>query len=157
MSDITDILPDNYIKGNRTEELEIEIKCCTYASPVYLRFKNDFGGIDYWLFDRENADVPEVKTIASYERPLQNIRTGDKLRVTEKSYIQTWICNTDFERENAEGFKQLLRSECVEYLSDVDDLASWVRVDVELNSWNLQNDKPFGKLSIKLLFARNER
>lgn len=157
MSNITDLLPDNFVKGIRTEELDIEILCCNYASPVYLRWKNDLGGIDYWLFDRQNADVPEIKTISIYEKSLQNIRTGDKLVVAEKEYKQTWICNTDFEIENTEGFKQLLRSECVEYLPDVTDVNSWVRVDVELNSWNLQNNKPFGKLSIKLIFARHER
>jgi len=154
MTDIIDIYPDNFIKGLRTEELEFKIECCEYATPIYLRWKNDLGGIDYWLFDKQNSYSPDVKTINMYERPLQDIKTGDKLRVTEKEYKKQWICNTDFERENAEGMKQLLKSECVEYY---DENEEFVKVDVELANWSLINDRAFGKMSIKIIFARDER
>jgi len=157
MSDITDLLPEAYILGVRTEELDIKIECCQYADPIFLRWKNDLGGVDQWLFDKEVNESPEVQTINSYEKPLENIRYGDKLVVTEKRYNKVLIANTTFEKINAEGFRQMLRSECVEILDDNDDLTSFVKVDIELSNWNLKNTADYGKLTIKIKYPSNER
>ena len=155
MSDIIDILPDAYIKGIRTIEQTIKInRCPFYENSIYLRWLNSLGGIDQELFEKVNKQVPEVSTINKYDQTFSNIRTGDKLKVTEKSYRNNLIAFNTFAKVNKAGFEDMLKSECIEYYRE-DGL--WEKVDVEKEGWENDNDKYYGKIIIKIIFARNER
>jgi hypothetical protein len=131
----------------------IKVECCNYSNPVYLRWINDWGGAEYWLFNKINIYDTESKTVASYEKAKEEIITADKLQVTEKEYREGIICSCYFQSINIEGFRQLLRSEQVQLYAD----SKWLNVDVELVELSHKSDDLFSNITIKIKFARHER
>jgi hypothetical protein len=131
----------------------IKVECCSYANPVYIRWRNDWGGAEYWLFNKINIYEPESKTVSSYEKAKEEIVTADKLQVTEKEYREGIICGCHFQSINIEGFRQLLRSESVQLYSD----EKWINIDVELVELSHRSNDIFSNIKIKIKFARHER
>jgi hypothetical protein len=139
--------------GQRTEKKTIKVVCCTMVNPVYLRFRNSLGGIDYVMFDRKNTETIEVATESKFEKPLTTLENGNKLQVQKKTSYKVYYCQRDFKLINYDGYADFLKSEHVQIYEN----ETWINVDVEKQDFTKDNTAPYGKISIKIIFATNER
>jgi len=139
--------------GQRTEKKIIKVVCCTMVNPVYLRFRNSLGGIDYVMFDRKNSETLEVQTESKFEKPLSTLENGDKLQVQSKNSFKVYYCQRNFKLINYNGYVDFLKSEHVQIYEN----ETWQNVDVEKQELLKSNTEPYGKISIKVIFATNER
>jgi len=126
-----------------TEIKEITTHCADIEG-VYLCWKNDSSGIDQWYFQGNISEDFTNENIVSYEKFIDDLLNQTKnLEVINKDYNEGIRINTHFEKENAEGFKQLFRSKMVKmYINSV-----WYRVDIEKESFDVQKNKPYGRLT----------
>lgn len=139
--------------GQRTEKKIIKVICCTMTNPVYLRFRNSLGGVDYVMFDKKNSETLEVQTETKFEKPLTTLENGDKMQVQKKTSAKVYYCQRDFKISNYNGYVDFLKSEHVQIYEN----KTWQNVDIEKQELTKSNIDPYGKISIKIIFATNER
>lgn len=126
-----------------TEIKTIKVQCSS-VEGVYLRWKNDLGGIDQWYFQGNISQDFATEDTVSYEVFIDNLLNQTKnIEVINKEQSCVYRINTRFDKDNAEGFRQLFRSKMVEmYVVD-----TWYRVDVEKETFDVQKQQPYGRLT----------
>ncbi len=126
-----------------TEILNIKTECVN-SQPVYLRWVNDLGGVDQWLFQGNSSTEATVTNTVSYEKFIDNLLgVKSNFKIINKDYTQSLKVNTTFEKENAEGFMQLMRSKEIQMLVGSD----WYDVDFIKEIFDVQANKPYGRIS----------
>jgi|GEM_PF-4990782 len=142
------------LKTNDDEPLTKTYQCISVQAckGVYLRWENDLGGYDYYLFSgntRENFNSGTESTFIPY---LDDIKEKtSNIEVLKKNYKGVKRCFATFSKENQEAFKQLARSRYVDMYVNTE----WIKVDVEVNSFQVSERSTMGKNSNISEFAKN--
>jgi len=131
-----------------TEKKKINvIDACT--DGVYLRWLNDIGGYDYWYFDGNTKEQPKVSDEQIISKPIDDVKgVRSNFEVLKKKYEEGIAIFTSFEKKNAEGFRQLLRSKEVQMYDGV----GFNAVFISGFTFQLEKHKPYGKISLTLVF-----
>ena len=124
-----------------TKQIETKAKC----GGVYLKWLNDLGGYDYWLFDGNIKENISASTSEDFEPFIEDTRTARANRkVIKKDFAERQTIYSNFDKANTEAFKQLTRSnEVYIWLNN-----KWWLVDVSLNNMSVSRYSPIGKISL---------
>ena len=115
---------------------------------VFLRWENDYGGVDQWYFKGNVAEKPTVGNVAYFEKYIDDLLdTTSNFEIINKTYSERISVSTTFDKANSEGFKQLIRSKQIEMYV----LGVWYQIDVKATSFNVEAFAPFGKISLDLI------
>ncbi len=131
-----------------TETLKIKVisEC---VEGIYLRWRNDYGGHDHWLFTGNIRDFPRISNEAVFSKTIDDLAGArSNFEVIRKEFEDGLSIFTTFEKKNAEGFKQLIRSKEVQMWDGLD----FYTVRVTQPAMVVEKDKPYGRLSLRLLF-----
>jgi hypothetical protein len=133
-----------------TEQLRIKVsKAC--EPVVYLRWENDYGGIDYYAFTGNIIDMPQVSKQVYFDRQIDELLNEiSNFETVSKEYDENLRAHATFTKVNAEGMKQLLRSRKIEMYHD----SKWWRVDVQGESFQNERNKLLGRMRIKVILNR---
>lgn len=74
-----------YSSGATFQSLPVE-SCCIPEQPFYVRWINQQGGVDYWMFSRRQEFEQTVKSVSSHELLVDNIATA---RANSRAYAMT--------------------------------------------------------------------
>ena len=139
-----------YMTNIISEILTIEIRDVC-SGGVYLRWENDLGGMDQWYFDGNNLSLPEQVSQEYYDKYVDELAdVTQNFEVLDIEYAENISCKTMFHKDNAEGFKQLLRSKNIEMYSGGD----FYKVAVLPESFTLERNKPYGKMDIQIILPK---
>lgn len=141
------------IKDSTTTVLTETLKCLTRekCDGIYLRWENDLGGYDYWLFAGNERDRINSGTRDQFQPFIEDIenKTGN-FEIIKKRYDKTIRIFTDFPRNNVEGFEQLSRSRFVEmYYAD-----QWWKVDIDIHTLSISKFQPYGKCAVDIILPQ---
>lgn len=133
-----------------TEYLQCDVQdVCGYG--IYLRWVNDYGGIDSWYFSGNIAELPQVENTQYSQKWIDDLLPEtENFEVLSKQYKENIRVFTTFKKENSEGFKQLIRSRQIEMLTDLAN-DTWVRVDVAVESFTVEQQGAYGKIAIQIV------
>ena len=134
----------NYIL---TEKKTIVYQDCV-KDGIFLRWENDYGAIDQWLFEgniKKDATIKELIIAEKFIDELSGVTAN--FEVIKKEYEAGISIFTSFEKCNLEGFLQLLRSKNIEMLIGTD----YYKIDVQKKSLIWEKDKPFGKIELNII------
>ena len=133
-----------------SEILTIEVQeVC--SGGVYLRWENDYGGMDQWYFDGNNASLPEQTNQEFFDKYLDElVDETQNFEVMDIEYTENLRCKTMFHKDNAEGFKQLLRSKNIEMYKNGD----FYTVGVIAEAYTEERLKPYCKLDIQVILPK---
>jgi hypothetical protein len=128
--------------------IDIQTPC---SGGVYLRWENDYGGMDSWYFDGNNSAAIEQSNQEYFHNYVEELADVTKnFETLSLDYGENIRCKTMFDKANAEGFKQLLRSKNIQMYSGGD----WYTVAVMAESFILERNKPTGKLDIQVILPK---
>lgn len=133
-----------------TEVLNIAVSD-TCQSGVFLRWQNDYGGVDQWLFNGNMSEKVSISDVEYFEKNIDDlVDERSNFEVIRKTFAEGKTVYTTFDKTNTEGFKQLLRSRFIQmYIA-----GEWYQVDVNLVSMNVEEFMPFGKLTIDIVLPK---
>jgi hypothetical protein len=133
-----------------TEQLKIKTqKAC--EPVVFLRWENDYGGVDYYAFKGNIVDIPQVTNQIYFDKQIdQLLNETSNFETVSKQYDESLRCSGSFEKENAEGMKQLIRSKQIEMYHN----SKWLQVDVQLISFQVERNKLLGRIALKVIINR---
>lgn len=128
--------------------IEVQDVC---DNGIYLRWINDYGGIDQYYFTGNIAELPQVDNVNYFEKYIDDLlnETGN-FEVISKDFKENIRCFAKFDKENSEGFKQLIRSRSIEMYV----LGEWVKIDVALESFVVERYGSFGKIAIQIILPK---
>ena len=109
-------------------------------NPVYLRWLNRLGGLDYWLFSGDHSKYIKVKTDQQYSVFQNDISTANNpIRVLFKSATSSLKCKAiQLDRDDIEGLEHLLTSVHIEMLVSYENgVAKWQTVTLKDKSTKL--------------------
>jgi len=130
-----------------TEVLTIDISACN-ATGVYLRWKNEVGFIDQWLFQGNIIQDSSITDTVQYQKFIDDLTdVTENFKVISKTRSDGLRVFTTFEKDNAEGFRQMFSSTHVQMYVD----GTFYRVDVVKESFEVQKDKNLGRLSLQVV------
>ncbi|MBQ2016738.1 MAG: hypothetical protein II207_07030 [Clostridia bacterium] len=119
---------------------------------AYLRWLNRYGGISYWLFDRETLETASSvrETFARHYEgnpaaPVQGTYMNPEKRNYEETRTQT-ISASNLSKDEHDELCSLLTSPLVEMLEDSATETKWYRVNVEAGSLSQKNKRNTPKL-----------
>lgn len=133
-----------------SEELAITVQDVC-GDGIFLRWQNDYGGQDQWYFSGNYAELVQqsnVEYFEPYNDELADLTVN--IETVNIDWTETKRVYTFFDKENKEGFKQLLRSKNVQMY----DSGEWVNVGVQLESILIEKLKPVGKLQIQVILPK---
>ena len=129
-----------------TEILPIDV--IDACSGVYLRWINDLGGIDQWLFTGNETQLIEKSDVVYFEPYIDELADQtENFKALSFDYNETLKIYTTFDKANAEGFKQLVRSRSIQMLLNDE----WYSVGVALDNFNVQKTNPYGKITLQIV------
>jgi len=133
-----------------TEQLTIKTKKAC-EPVVYLRWENDYGGLDYYAFTGNIIDMPQVTNQIYFDKQVDELlNETSNFETVSKIYDESLRCHGSFEKENAEGMKQLIRSRQIQMYHSGD----WLQVDVQLISFQVERNKLLGRIALKVIINR---
>lgn len=128
-----------------TEVLKVTVENCDKPG-IYLRWKNDFGGIDSWLFQGNIIQDVSISDVVGYKQYIDNLLGITKNFEIINKQTDTGIhIYTTFEKENALGFIHLLKSKMIEMWVGG---TTWYRVDVIKEMYDVQQHKTMGRIGL---------
>lgn len=139
-------MPTTYL----TEFITVDVQDVC-GDGVYLRWVNDYGGVDTWYFSGNKAELPAVENTQYSQKWIDDLLTEtENFEVLSKEYKENIRVFTTFRKGNSEGFKQMIRSRQIEMLADFDN-DTWVRVDVTVESFTVEKQGAYGKIAIQIV------
>lgn len=132
-----------------------EIKTAKVMQPcsegVMLRWENDWGGVDQWVFSGNIVHMPTVSKHVYFDKQIDELKnTVSNFEAVSKEYDKTLRLHTSFDKNNAAGFEHLIRSRNIWMW----DGAAWLRVDVIPETFQNEKEKGRGRLKIKVVLNR---
>ncbi len=129
-----------------TEEKVITVK--DNCGGVYLKWQNDLGGEDYYLFEGNQVENFTSRTEEKFDYYKDEIlNETDNFEILRKRFEEGLTVFATFDKDNAESFKQLARSHVVEMFMD----GNFWRVDVNVLSYNVSQRGAYGKISLRIV------
>jgi hypothetical protein len=131
-----------------TEKLKVKVttEC---VEGVYLKWQNDKGGHDYWLFTGNIKHQPSISREQTVIKNIDDLNgVTSNFEVIRKEFADGFTIYTIFDKKNVDGFKQLIRSKEVQMWDGVD----FYTVRVASPSMIVEKDKPYGRLTLRILF-----
>ena len=130
-----------------TEILTIDISTCN-TTGVYLRWVNEVGFIDQWLFQGNIIQDSSITDTVKFQKFIDDL-TGvtENFKVINKTRSDGLQVFTTFDKDNAEGFRQLFSSTHVEMYVD----GTFYRVDVVKESFEVQKHKTLGRVALQVV------
>jgi len=133
-----------------SEILTIEIQGVC-SGGVFLRWENDMGGMDQWMFDGNTSTDVQISAQEYFEKYVEElVNETTNFELISLEYSEVLKAKTMFDKVNAEGFKQLLRSKNIQMFVG----ATWWTVGVVLESFILERHKSYGKLNIQVVLPK---
>lgn len=133
--------PDNAYRGTIPEyaitemkHIEINNNCREY--PVYLMWKNQLGGWDFWLFSKVNETNITAAQGERYDLYVEDLEFANaNNRIIQASAVKTVTVGDVVDIDMAEGIAGIERSPAVFVLHDSTKLATapelaWMRVQI---------------------------
>jgi len=118
---------------------------------IFLRWENDSGAVDQWYFKGNIAENPEIGDAIYFEKYVDDLlNTTSNFEVTQKSYAESITAYAEFDKDNAEGFKQLMRSRQIEMYV----LGVFYQIDIRVVNFNVKKYNPFGKITIEIILPK---
>lgn len=116
---------------------------------LYIRWQNDYGGIDQYYFHGNVSHLPSQGGVEYFSPYIDDLvdEVGN-FEVIKKEYAEGMKCFAYFDKENAEAFKQLMRSKEVHWYN----IDTWIKVDVIVDSFVVEAFGGRGKIAIKVIF-----
>ena len=118
----------------RISEIKVvRSETCSYDNPVYLRWINIYGGVDYYLFKKTQDIKTETEERGMYEKYIENFETAtEKVKSIGKDFTETWTLGAEMlDLNDYNGCIGLVTSPLVEmYVS-----GTWFTVVVKKGSW----------------------
>ena len=128
-----------------TEVLRVQHENCPKPG-FYLRWKNDYGHIDQWLFDGNIIQEINISDVVSYKLFIDDMLGITKNFETVNKRTDTGLrIFTTFDKDNAPGFAQLLKSRMIEMWAGG---TTWYRVDVTKEVFDVQQHKTQGRIGL---------
>ncbi len=120
------------------------------TNPFYIRWRNQYGGFDYWLFEKRqviNYAASDTKTVRRDITDFSTARGTHKVynRKGSKAYL-VGATNLNEIRWNALNYIQY--SAMIEYWDGV----NWIEIIPEDGASELINDKPAGEIEYLFYF-----
>lgn len=115
---------------------------CTPRKCFYVRWINQLGGVDYFMFARQQKRAPAVKSVSTYENYVENPLNA---RTNAKAYALTTennitvgaelLSETDFQ-----ALRWIAFARKIEYYNEAEGL--WIGLSVAKfdGSWNTKNE-----------------
>lgn len=103
---------------------------CIPQRPFYIRWINDLGGVDYFMFARQQKHQPQVKSVSVFSPFVEN--TG-----VAKSNLKAYAMNTDntvvvgcsgLGKREFDALKRMPFSSLIEWYNE--DIGKWIRLAV---------------------------
>lgn len=133
-----------------SEILTIEVQNVC-SGGVFLRWENDMGGMDQWMFDGNTSTDVQISAQEYFEKYVEElVNETTNFELISLEYSEVLKAKTMFDKANAEGFKQLLRSKNVQMLVG----ATWWTVGVMVDLFILERHKSYGKLNIQVVLPK---
>ena len=126
----------DYILRTETKEIIYDSACKEY--PVYLKWRNELGGVDYWLFDcRYTQSVKlfesQLREVVEYDLSVD----GGKLQLLDKKVSSSLTIHHDVTEAQKAGFMSLINSKHIQmYVGFWDNRYAWIDVMLSENSFN---------------------
>jgi hypothetical protein len=134
-----------------TEKKKIKVNNSASCNAVYLRWENDLGGVDSYLFNGNTTEQMKVSGQVYFDKLIDDLLSvTSNFEIVSKEFDRSLKCNATFDRENLEAFRQLARSRKIE-LWHAD---KWWTVDVVVESLQVERFKLLGKISLRIIFNR---
>lgn len=128
--------------------VDIEDPC---PNGVFLRWINDMGGVDSWYFTGNIAQLPQVDNTNYFLNFIDDLlNETSNFEIISKEYKENLRVYAIFKKENAEGFKQLIRSKSIEMLVG----STYFNVDVVLESFTVERHSNMGKIAIQIVLPQ---
>lgn len=155
-----DIITDNdgnilyFSLGDLTERNKVIENCCLPKNPFYIRWINNLGGWDYWLFSRRQYETKEIDGISTFEPYVEEVSNSKKLTevlsVTGKKYIVAG--SEDLTDNEFEVISQILFSNNIQYYDK--ENARWLNCYIKDGSCEKDNYESKHSLEIKFMMDK---
>jgi hypothetical protein len=155
-----DIITDNdgnilyFSLGELTERNKVVENCCLPKNPFYVRWINNLGGWDYWLFSRRQYETKEIDSISTFEPYVEEVSNSKKLTevlsVTGKKYIVAG--SEDLTDNEFEVISQILFSNNIQYYDK--ENARWLNCYIKDGSCEKDNYESKHSLEIKFMIDK---
>ena len=135
------------VQITETKEIIISKNC----GGIYLKWENDFGGEDFYLFQGTEIQTFRASTEETYQAFLESIENEtSNFQVLKKRYDEGIQAFARFDKVNAESFKQLARSKNVNLWLE----GEWWQVDIEVSSYEVTSKSNLGKIAIRIILSK---
>ena len=130
-----------------SEELTITVEDVC-GEGVYLRWQNDYGGIDQYYFTGNIADLIEQSNTEYFEPYVEDLATStENIKTVSVGFNKTKRVYAVFDKANKEAFEQLVRSKQIEMYIN----STWYRVGVQLETMQIEKMKTMGKITLQVV------
>ena len=119
----------------RISEIKVvRIVNCDYVNPVYLRWTNQYGGVDYYLFQKTQDIETQTKERGTYEKYVEDFETAtEKVKSIGKDLSETITLGAEMlDLNDYNGCVGIASSELVEMYVGT----TWQTVVVKDGSWS---------------------
>jgi len=138
---VADFYTDDVTSGSSpairiTEKKKVYVDANCRKNPVYLMWKNAYGGWSYWLFDNNTEESYIAKHNTEYSVYVENIETANiKNKFVSTDQVKTITCGDSVRVSDLYGLAGIEKSPQVFMLYDATKLATnptlaWIGVNV---------------------------
>lgn len=150
--DYVDPCDDSYIYRTETKRFIYDNSCKDY--PIYLKWRNELGGVDYWLFNCRYAEAykmfdSELREVLEMDLSLD----GGRLQLLNKKCTKSLTIQEYVTEANKEGFISLLKSKHIQlYMGLINGEHRWLDVALSENTlkFNVHNKQYDMKFTLNL-------
>lgn len=120
----------------RISEIKVvRITDCEYTNPVYLRWINQYGGRDFYLFQRTQEKKTETVEKGIYYKTIEDFESAtEKVKSLGKDFSESWTLGAEMiDQNDYDGILGITTSPLAEmWVSD----SVWMTVVVKDGSWS---------------------
>ena len=138
---VADFYTDDVTSGSSpairiTEKKKVYVDANCRKNPIYLMWKNGYGGWSYWLFDNNTEETFVAKHNTDYSIYIENIETANlKNKFVNVDQVKTITCGDNVRISDLYGLAGIEKSPQVFMLYDASKLATnpslaWIGVNV---------------------------
>lgn len=142
----TPVLTDNVVEIDLMSPMDIRvIRHCIPPKPFYVRWINDLGGVDYFMFARQQKLQPSVKSVSTFAPSVSdtlNARTNLRAYAISTDNTVTVGCSCTPAEHSA--LVRMPMSPLIEWYNQ--DTGRWIRLSVSKydgSYWSKQETKSF--------------
>ena len=136
-----------------TELLLIDIVKEYIKEAVYLRWLNQFGGYDYYMFYKKDVkETPKTSFVNNYPSTLNSVSGyhPGTMKAVKKEIAEIWVIGaSNLTRNEYNELRKISRSPKIDIY--IPGQATWMGVNVQDSTWTVPQDEEMMDLELNLL------